>query len=692
MILIVSNAVNAQRSLVENPLEYAESHLWSGGTNVVLEGATAYALTVSGLMVIDISDSIPRKIAEVYLYKGHATDICIRNDLAYVTALEGGFFVINLQSFQVIGEFTLPQNTHTVDIQDSLAYVGYGLDAGDKGLLILDVSDPANIAIADSLPTEIIPRKVRIRDGLAYVAGHSFMAGGKALLVDLSGPAIIAQHSTPGYLPIDLDLQDTLLFLASLSAFWPPSNSELTILSTNLSPVGSLSFPGGVSDVNVSGSLAVVANDWAVRFVNIADPASPAETGHYQVAGNVAKLDMEDSTIFVLDNDDFAGSFSFRLLSTTMQQIWHFPLPRVINKVVPGNNCVFAIGPEIRAVYPNNFQEGSSYLPNGEPEDAALEGSVLYVAGSAGLELVDVSDPNNMQHIRNYTTGFALDVMLLGNYAYVAAGSNIYVIDITDPNDSPVAVVSTGDLAIEMAVSGSYLYVAAKDASGCVFDITSPEDPQFVRNFGSNLYNGIAVAGNRLYVETSTEFETFDVTDRANPVFLSRTPVSDVRDLLPLGGYLVVADGSNGVKVFDVTAPEPVLFYSIQTPGFSVGLCATNDYLFVADKNSLILFHNGVATSVEEHGRLPQSFVLHQNYPNPFNAATNIMYILNRPSYVKLSVYNILGQEIDVLVAGRKSSGLHQARWDASMFASGIYFYRLEIDDSTSSRRMVLSK
>jgi len=83
-------------------------------------------------------------------------------------------------------------------------------------------------------------------------------------------------------------------------------------------------------------------------------------------------------------------------------------------------------------------------------------------------------------------------------------------------------------------------------------------------------------------------------------------------------------------------------------------------------------------TSVEKHKpSLITEFMLYQNYPNPFNPTTTVQYQLPELGFVKLSVYDVLGREVAVLVNEQKSAGYHQAVFDASHLASGIYFYKL---------------
>ncbi|MBI1807172.1 MAG: T9SS type A sorting domain-containing protein [Ignavibacteria bacterium] len=90
---------------------------------------------------------------------------------------------------------------------------------------------------------------------------------------------------------------------------------------------------------------------------------------------------------------------------------------------------------------------------------------------------------------------------------------------------------------------------------------------------------------------------------------------------------------------------------------------------------------------------LPQEFVLYQNYPNPFNPSTTIKYSLNSRQYVRLGVFNVLGEEIATLVDGRQEAGEHEVVWNAETIQSGVYFYRLTTEkNSIVTRRMVLMK
>ncbi len=89
---------------------------------------------------------------------------------------------------------------------------------------------------------------------------------------------------------------------------------------------------------------------------------------------------------------------------------------------------------------------------------------------------------------------------------------------------------------------------------------------------------------------------------------------------------------------------------------------------------------------------IPKEFSLNQNYPNPFNPVTKIKFALPVSGFVSLKIYDILGNEIHVLDASYRQAGYYEAEFDASNLASGIYFYKLETEGYTATKKMTLVK
>jgi hypothetical protein len=98
----------------------------------------------------------------------------------------------------------------------------------------------------------------------------------------------------------------------------------------------------------------------------------------------------------------------------------------------------------------------------------------------------------------------------------------------------------------------------------------------------------------------------------------------------------------------------------------------------------------GFLLAANDETNLPLVFALRQNYPNPFNPSTTIRYELPEAAYVAITIYNMLGQRVTMLVDEQQSAGFHQVKFDASGIASGIYFYRMQAGTYTATKKLLL--
>ena len=106
-----------------------------------------------------------------------------------------------------------------------------------------------------------------------------------------------------------------------------------------------------------------------------------------------------------------------------------------------------------------------------------------------------------------------------------------------------------------------------------------------------------------------------------------------------------------------------------------------------------VLYGDTSMTGIQQiSSEVPDEYKLFQNYPNPFNPVTNIKFDIPRSSHVKLIIYDALGREVTTLVNEKLTAGSYETSWDGSSFPSGVYFYKLETDNFTNTRKMVLIK
>jgi len=98
------------------------------------------------------------------------------------------------------------------------------------------------------------------------------------------------------------------------------------------------------------------------------------------------------------------------------------------------------------------------------------------------------------------------------------------------------------------------------------------------------------------------------------------------------------------------------------------------------------------ATAIYDEPGVVKDFALRQNYPNPFNPATQIQYYIKKNSNVNLTVYDVTGKVVSVLVDSYQSQGDYQVDFNAENLTSGVYIYKLTAGKFTETRKMVLMK
>ena len=105
------------------------------------------------------------------------------------------------------------------------------------------------------------------------------------------------------------------------------------------------------------------------------------------------------------------------------------------------------------------------------------------------------------------------------------------------------------------------------------------------------------------------------------------------------------------------------------------------------------IYHNEESIGITPIGTtVPKRYVLRQNYPNPFNPSTSFLFDLPEKQFVKLSVFDILGNVSEVIYEGELKAGSYKTGFDASHLASGVYFYRLQTPAFSETKKMILIK
>jgi photosystem II stability/assembly factor-like uncharacterized protein len=115
-------------------------------------------------------------------------------------------------------------------------------------------------------------------------------------------------------------------------------------------------------------------------------------------------------------------------------------------------------------------------------------------------------------------------------------------------------------------------------------------------------------------------------------------------------------------------------------------------YLYAGTTNYGIYRSMQTTTAVQEQGATPTGFTLEQNYPNPAASATTILFSTAAEGTVTLKIYNALGNEVATLISGRLAAGTHTAVWETQALPQGMYYYQLQANGKTQTKKIVLVK
>ena len=209
-----------------------------------------------------------------------------------------------------------------------------------------------------------------------------------------------------------------------------------------------------------------------------------------------------------------------------------------------------------------------------------------------------------------------------------------------------------------------------------------------------NSYNGIKDDDEDLMI--AVELSSFSAAASFEKVTLSWTTQSETENL----GFNVLRSEDNeqfarinAGLIEGVGTSESAKSYTFEDNDVVSG----NTYYYLlqdVDFNGHVTTHGPVSATVPE---MPQQYSLDQNFPNPFNPSTSIAYSLKEGGFVKLTIYNMLGQQVKLLVSSQQSAGGHTVTWDSkddagNLVPNGVYIYMLEVNGFEQTRKMMVMK
>jgi hypothetical protein len=342
----------------------------------------------------------------------------------------------------------------------------------------------------------------------------------------------------------------------------------------------------------------------------------------------------------------------------------------------------------------------------------------------------EMSDSGNGHGILRFHPGFAdagvyPDIRIIAVDAGLAADTTIFQLTVTDSNSAPIAKADTVILSEDQA---GVLQVLQND-----FDPNG--DPIKISAVLDTIANGavlILPGDSALQYEPQANFfgeltfryeivDTAGLADTAS-VLLKILPVNDppqisgLPDSIRISGDSVatvnligvitdIDDPFTSLTIDLVTQPDTLDYHFVPDSGI-VKISAKNPaasvvaevFITVTDtsgasvSDTIVVQVIGTVGIDESMANIPKKFEVFQNYPNPFNPTTTIKFALPASARVKVSIFNILGQRVAVLLDEMRPAGYHQIVFDASTISSGMYLYVVETKSNREIRKMLLIK
>jgi len=527
-----------------------------------------YSLLISGFSLQTIQEPLDEWTL-VSQFGGNTQSVAISGNIAFAgIGLRMNIIDISdpLQPKLLGMSDTFADMIQDIAIEDNIAY----LAAGKAGLIIVDVSNPANPTTSGTWNSYGFVESVDVSNDIAVVAN-----GPKGVsIIDLSNLSSPKELSSAflGNYAFDVAILEDTAFIAAgeagllvLDIAEPSFSKEIARFDTS----------GYAYDLVLSGNYVYVADGWeGVQIFNISYPALPYWAG--QVATSGWALGVSVSEDRLISSNGGAGIDLFELTNHTK--------------------------PVLRSTYLKESTEGDTLA-----RKVTLSGDLVVIADSInGIRLLDISDLEHPHQQGIFSLmSYARRLTLAGDHAYVATASegSMVAVNIADPlRPYQVSKFQADGIAVDVVINGNYATLGTfEDSSNCytVIDISDPTDTPLASALGiQSLICGaprqMAARGDFVYSADEWGLSIYDLSNPKKITTAGRIELQQEGDqtvaLFISGNYAYVGDASTGLKIVNISDPFNPKFIRTYSPGEVVGsIFISEDILYIGQYGEGIL-------------------------------------------------------------------------------------------------------
>jgi photosystem II stability/assembly factor-like uncharacterized protein len=288
------------------------------------------------------------------------------------------------------------------------------------------------------------------------------------------------------------------------------------------------------------------------------------------------------------------------------------------------------------------------YQDNNQPVNSGFVRALKYDSVSKQILIIDSASiqPTGAYTLSHIPPGISLDIMAFENDENQLNFVPTYYPSTTSWQNATTLTVSSNLTGIDVLV----------------YRINNTGGPYHIAGSINGIFQTmINLNGAIVYAKLGTNYQAYSLTDNSGHYCI---------DSLNPGTYTLIVDR---MGFFAQTRQVVITNFNKDTIDFTMG--------------------NGTLLGTSQEGNvIPDDYSLGVNYPNPFNPSTKISFSIPKESKIGITIYDILGKEIAVLVNAELKAGNYSVAWNASEFASGVYFCRMEAEGFVRTQKIVLLK
>ena len=694
---------------------------------VALYGNYAYVSNEynSGITIFDISNAAQPESLSTF-YASTLGYIRIYGDRAYVSGaqtVQNGLRILDLSDpLHPLSLGEIDMNGGKIALQGNYVYQA----AWDDGLNIIDVSNPSNPTLVNQFDLSNEIRDVAIAGDFAYLAAHN---GGLQILhvADPQNPQLIGQHNTPGR-AASISLSGNTAYLADVYG-----GMHIFDISNPYSPVllSSFNTTGFATQLTVVDNVAYVSEgQCGIQMIDVSDPTHPTPISSYDTPGSVYWTELRDGIAYLADWEegfqilDVSNPFNNALIGELDNPFFDFS--------IQGDLAYLTTGAYGVDVYDISDLEAPVFCSNIDPgyltytDYVAVSGDLACVLGylygfddiyEIKLWIVNIANPVSPLVIGTY--GFQTNypwgiksLALQGNRVVFTNGGGLYIVDVSNPQSPALTgFYSTGHYCKQVKVLNNTAFLTfssdgdySTESGLLLVDISNPQTPVLLGLCTTpGQASGVSVSGTRAFVaDSECGVQIVDISNPSAPFIAGNLPTKyngDVSLCEIFNNRMYAADTNwNEVQIFDLSEPQALQLitrYAWNMP--ARGLFVIDNILYTGSECYGLQAQDLSAVSSYDPPQIPPNALRLVNYPNPFNPQTCIEFELPAAARTSVRIYNLKGQLVRELASAVFSKGKHSLIWDGNnaenqAVASGIYFLRLQSDQSIISRKMILAK